>query len=95
MGAEPWFSRVFSPGVPCYHDTMTEIMKQAIAAASQLSVERQEELARYILALSHRIGDVPLGAEEAVAIAEAEAELARGERVPRDQIDAFWRRNGL
>ena len=66
-GAEPWFSGVFSPGVPCYVGAMTEIMKQAIAAASQLSLERQEELARYLLALSHRIGDVPLGAEEGAA----------------------------
>ena len=74
---------------------MTEIMKQAIAAASQLPPERQEELAHYLLALSQRGGNIALSVDEAAAIAEAEAELARGERAPQDQINAFWRRNGL
>ena len=74
---------------------MTELMKQAIAAASQLPADRQEDLARYLLALSQRSPDIALTADEAQAIAEAEAELARGERVPQDQISAFWRRNGL
>jgi hypothetical protein len=74
---------------------MTELMKQAIAAASQLSPERQEDLARYLLALSQRGSDIALTADEAQAIAEAEAELARGESVPPDQIKAFWHRNGL
>lgn len=74
---------------------MTEIMKQAIAAASQLPPVRQEELARYLLALSQRGGSIPLSADEAAAIAEAEAELARAERAPQVQIDALWRRNGL
>jgi hypothetical protein len=74
---------------------MTELMKQAIAAASQLSPERQEDLARYMLALSQRAPDLALSEEEAQAIAEAETELARGERAPRDQINAFWNRNGL
>ncbi len=34
-------------------------------------------------------------AEELAAIAEAEAQLARGERVPKAEVDAFWRRHGL
>lgn len=33
--------------------------------------------------------------EELAAIAEAEAQLARGERVPKTEVDAFWRRHGL
>ena len=74
---------------------MTEIMKKAFAAASRLPPERQDDLARYLLALSVRDSDVPLTAGEAAAIAEAEAELAHGEHVPQDQIDDFWRRNGL
>lgn len=74
---------------------MTELMKQAIAAASQLPAERQEDLARYLFELSHRTGDIAPTADEARAIAEAEAELARGERAPQDQINAFWHRNGL
>ena len=74
---------------------MTELMKQAIAAASQLSPERQEDLARYLLALSQRSPDIALTDEDSQAIAEAEAELARGEHVPPNQIKAFWHRNGL
>ncbi len=74
---------------------MTELMKQAIAAASQLPAERQEDLARYLLALSQRAPDLALTDQESQAIAEAESEIARGERVPPDQIKAFWRRNGL
>ena len=74
---------------------MTELMKQAIAAASKLPAERQEDLARYLLALSNRADDIALTADETQAIAEAEAELARGERAPQEQIKAFWKRNGL
>jgi hypothetical protein len=37
----------------------------------------------------------PLTAEEAEAIAEAEAEIARGERVPLEVIAEFWRTHGL
>ena len=33
--------------------------------------------------------------EEAAAIAEAEAEIARGERVPAEVIEAFWRKHGV
>lgn len=33
--------------------------------------------------------------DELAAIAEAEAQLARGERVPKAEVDAFWRRHGL
>jgi uncharacterized protein (DUF433 family) len=34
-------------------------------------------------------------ADELAAIAEAEEQLARGERVPQATVDAFWRRHGL
>lgn len=33
--------------------------------------------------------------DELAAIAEAEAQLARGERVPKADVDAVWRRHGL
>ena len=74
---------------------MTEIMKRAFEAASQLPADRQEELARYVLALSQCASDVSLSADEAAAIGEAESELARGEAAPQEQIDNFWRRSGL
>jgi uncharacterized protein (DUF433 family) len=34
-------------------------------------------------------------ADELAAIDEAEAQLARGKRVPKSEVDAFWRRHGL
>ena len=37
----------------------------------------------------------PLTEDEAAAIAEAEAEIVRGERVPSATIQAFWRAHGL
>jgi hypothetical protein len=37
----------------------------------------------------------PLAPDEAAAIAEAEADIARGERVPAEAIQAFWRTHGL
>lgn len=74
---------------------MTEIMKRAFEAASRLPADRQDELARYLLTLSQQAPEVVLSAEEAAAIAEAESELARGERAPLAEVDNFWRRNGL
>ena len=73
---------------------MTKLVKQAVAAISKLPPETQDDLARLMLALAE---DAPtsLTPEEAEAIAEAEAEIARGERVPPETIQAFWRTHGL
>jgi hypothetical protein len=38
---------------------------------------------------------IPLTSDEVAAIAEAEAEIERGERVSSESIDAFWRKHGL
>jgi toxin ParE1/3/4 len=75
---------------------MTELMKQALQALIRLPAERQDDLARYLLELA----DDPqqhyaLDAEERAAIDEAEAQLARGERVPDETMRAFWSRHGL
>jgi mono/diheme cytochrome c family protein len=74
---------------------MSEILNRALEAMQRLPQERQDELARYVLALSEGPGRRQLSADEVAAIAEAEAELARGETAPQDQVEAFWRRNGL
>ena len=73
---------------------MTKLFERAVAAVSQLAPETQDELARLMLALA---GDapVPLTPDEAAAITEAEAEIARGERVPAEAIQALWRAHGL
>jgi hypothetical protein len=73
---------------------MTRLLEQAVAAISRLPPETQDDLARLMLALAE---DAPtsLTSDEAAAIAEAEAEIARGERVPAETIAAFWRAHGL
>jgi hypothetical protein len=73
---------------------VTKLVQQAIAAISLLPAETQDELARLMLALAEG-APIPLTADEAAAIAEAEAEIARGERVPAETIQAFWRAHGL
>ena len=73
---------------------MTKLVQQAVAAISQLPPETQDDLARLMLALAEG-APTPLTPGETAAIAEAEAEIARGERVPPETIQAFWRTHGL
>jgi hypothetical protein len=73
---------------------LTKLVQQAVAAISQLPPETQDDLARLMLALAEG-APTPLTTDEAAAIAEAEAEIARGERVPQQTIEAFWRTHGL
>jgi hypothetical protein len=73
---------------------MTKLVEMAIAAISKLPPETQDDLARFMLALAGETPE-PLTPDEAAAIAEAEAELSRGERVPSEVIQAFWRSHGL
>jgi len=73
---------------------VTKLVEQAVAAISRLPPETQDDLARLLLALAEGT-PAPLSADEAAAIAEAEAEIARGERVPAETIQAFWRAHGL
>ena len=73
---------------------MTKLVEQAVAAISQLPPETQDDIARLMLALAEG-PPTPLTADEAAAISEAEAEIARGERAPPETIQAFWRAHGL
>jgi hypothetical protein len=73
---------------------VTKLVEQAVAAISQLPPETQDDLARLLLALADD-APTPLTADEAEAIAEAEAEIGRGERGPSETIQAFWRAHGL
>ena len=69
---------------------MTKLVERAVAAISQLPPETQDDLARLMLALVES-APTPLTPGEAAAIAEAEAQIARGERVLPETIRAFWR----
>jgi hypothetical protein len=73
---------------------MTKLVEQAVAAISKLPPETQDDLARLMLAFVDN-AKVELNQDELAAIAEAEAEIARGERVPRETVEAFWRAHGL
>jgi hypothetical protein len=73
---------------------MTKLVEKAIAAISQLPPETQDDLARFMLELAAG-APTPLTADEAAAIAEAEAEIGHGERVAPETIQAFWRSHGL
>jgi hypothetical protein len=73
---------------------MTKLVEQAFAAISKLPPETQDDLARFMLALAGG-ASVPLTADEAAAIAEAEAEIGRGERLAPETIRAFWHAHGL
>jgi len=73
---------------------VTKLVEQAVAAISRLPPKTQDDLARLMLALAED-SPPPLTPDEAAAIAEAESELARGERVPPETIRAFWRTQGL
>jgi hypothetical protein len=73
---------------------MTKLVDQAVAAISKLPPETQDDLARLMLALAAD-SPKPLTPDEADAIAQAEAEIARGERVPPETLQAFWRAHGL
>jgi len=73
---------------------MTKLIEQTIAAISKLPPGTQNDLARLMLALAGG-PPTPLTPDEAAAIAEAEAEIGRGERAPPEAIQAFWRTHGL
>ena len=69
---------------------MTKLMDQAINAVRALPEAAQDELARFLIDIA---GDVQpqLTADETRALAEAEAEIARGERASPHDIEKFWR----
>ena len=73
---------------------MTKLVDQAVAAINRLPPETQDDLARLMLELADG-APTTLTQEEAAALAEAEAEITRGERVPPETISAFWRAHGL
>jgi hypothetical protein len=73
---------------------VTKLVERAVAAISQLPPETQDDLARLMLALAEA-APTPLTSDEAAAIAEAESEIARGERIMPETIQAFWRARGL
>jgi hypothetical protein len=74
--------------------SMTKLVEQAVAAIRKLPSETQDDLARFLLAVATNSPE-PLTTDEAAALAEADAEIGRGERAAPEAVQAFWRTHGL
>jgi hypothetical protein len=72
---------------------MTKLLEDAIAAARRLSPERQDEIARAILALADEEVYI-LTPEERAALDVSDEEVARGEFATDDEVRAVWAKHG-
>lgn len=75
---------------------MTRLLEEAFNAVSALPDSEQDELARTLLELAG-VDQPPiqLTAAEEADLAEAEAEIARGELASADEVRAMWAKHGL
>lgn len=74
---------------------MTKLLERAFDGVRQLPEEEQNDLAGFLLA---HLPDIEPGTEltqeDRSAIAEADAEIARGDYLDGDELKAFWRKLG-
>lgn len=75
---------------------MTRLLEEAFSKVSGLPDSEQDELARALLELAG-VGQPPiqLTAAEEADLAEADAEIARGELASADEVRAVWAKHGL
>lgn len=75
---------------------MTRLLEEAFNKVSSLPESEQDELARALLELAG-VDQPPiqLTAAEEADLAEAEAEIARGELASADEVRAMWAKHGL
>jgi hypothetical protein len=74
---------------------VTELLSLVLDAATRLSDERQDEVARaMLLLLDIEVGDAAVEREDRAAVDEALAYLDRREFATDEAIDAAWRRFG-
>jgi hypothetical protein len=74
---------------------VTELLSLVLDAATRLSDERQDEVARaMLLLLDIAVGDAAVEREDRAAVDEALAYLDRREFATDEAIDAAWRRFG-
>ncbi|MBI4724815.1 MAG: hypothetical protein HY765_07500 [Rhodomicrobium sp.] len=77
---------------------MTKLLDEAVIAVRRLPPETQDDIARAMLMLAEgKESDevYVLTPEEEAAIAESEAEVARGEFASDEEIRAVWAKFGL
>ena len=74
---------------------MTRLLEDAFNRLSALPDARQDELARIMLQLAG-VDQAPiqLTPEEEADLAEAEAEIARGELATDEEVRAMWAKHG-
>jgi hypothetical protein len=74
---------------------MTQLLEQAFSTIAALPDARQDELARVMLQLAG-VDQPPirLTSEEEADLAEAEAEIQRGELATTEEVHAMWEKHG-
>jgi hypothetical protein len=75
---------------------MTQLLEQAFNTVASLPDEEQDKLARVMLQLAGL--DQPplqLTPDEEADLAEADAEIARGELATAEEVRAMWAKHGL
>jgi hypothetical protein len=74
---------------------MTRLLEQAFNKVATLPDAEQDELARVLLELAG-VDQPPiqLTPEEDADLAEAEAEIARGELASPEEVSAMWKKHG-
>lgn len=74
---------------------MTELLKIALAATDKLPPQRQDEVARMILAFAGEDQEVyKLSPEELASLEPSLAQAERGEYATGEEIAALWTRHG-
>jgi hypothetical protein len=75
----------------CYYSVMTKLLDHAMDVARGLSPETQDDLARALLELAGaQQPALELTADEEAALAEALAQVDRGEFASEEQVNALW-----
>jgi hypothetical protein len=75
---------------------MTRLLEQAVATVSALPDEVQDEVARMLLAFAGiEQPRIQLTPEEEADLAEADAEIARGELATDEEVRAMWAKYDL
>jgi hypothetical protein len=75
---------------------MTRLLEQAVATVSALPDEMQDEVARMLLAYAGiEQPRIQLTPEEEADLAEADAEIERGELATDEEVRAMWAKYGL
>jgi hypothetical protein len=75
---------------------MTHLLEQAVATVSVLPDEVQDEIARMLLTFAGiKQPPIQLTPEEEADLAEADAEITRGELATHEEVRAMWAKYDL